>query len=255
LGWDWVHLVLRPLFDLLYQPLITDDNECGAVGGMRIGWGNRSTRWQPVPVPLCPPQNPYGLTWGRTRAAVVGSRRQTAWAVARPTLSVAGLWQWQWQAHYIPLEGQGPPTSVTLIGWATPYELAGLYSVEFRDDRWMMRWKEFGRKWSWFYRGKDWGTPYNLMHDNRCPGWHSNWAFSHFVSLFFVYVSRVMIWGQLMQVYRIRRNRKFLYQLNRFIQPLEETLGKGFIIFLLILTLMKTSNKYISYKYYQPRGN
>jgi hypothetical protein len=32
-----------------------DDDECGAVGGMRIGSGNRSTRRKPDPVPLCPP--------------------------------------------------------------------------------------------------------------------------------------------------------------------------------------------------------
>jgi hypothetical protein len=42
-GWDWVHLVRRPLTGLLYQPRMIDD-ECGAVGGMRIGKGNRSTR-------------------------------------------------------------------------------------------------------------------------------------------------------------------------------------------------------------------
>jgi hypothetical protein len=35
-GWDWVHLVRRPLIGLLYQLRMTDD-ECGTVGGMRIG--------------------------------------------------------------------------------------------------------------------------------------------------------------------------------------------------------------------------
>jgi hypothetical protein len=62
-----------------------DDNECGAVDGMRIGKGNRSTRRKPTPVPLRPPQIQHDLTWARTRAAVVGSRRLTAWAMARPT--------------------------------------------------------------------------------------------------------------------------------------------------------------------------
>jgi hypothetical protein len=46
-GWDWVHLVLRQLFGLLYQLLMTDD--CRATGGMRIGRGNRSTRRKPCP--------------------------------------------------------------------------------------------------------------------------------------------------------------------------------------------------------------
>jgi hypothetical protein len=69
---------------LLYQPRMLDDDDYGAVGGMRIGRGNRSTRRKPAPVPLCPPQIPHNLTWDRTRAAAVGSRRLTAWAMARP---------------------------------------------------------------------------------------------------------------------------------------------------------------------------
>jgi hypothetical protein len=47
----------------------------------------RSTRGKkPVPVPLCPPQIPRGLTLDRTRASAVGGRRLTAWAMARPAL-------------------------------------------------------------------------------------------------------------------------------------------------------------------------
>jgi hypothetical protein len=33
---------------------------------------------KPVPVPLCPPQIPHGLTRDRTRASAVGGRRLTA---------------------------------------------------------------------------------------------------------------------------------------------------------------------------------
>jgi hypothetical protein len=39
---------------------------------------------KPVPVPLCPPQIPHGLTRDWTRASAVGGRRLTAWAMARP---------------------------------------------------------------------------------------------------------------------------------------------------------------------------
>jgi hypothetical protein len=39
---------------------------------------------EPVPVPLCPPQIPHGLTRDRTRTFAVGDRRLTAWAMARP---------------------------------------------------------------------------------------------------------------------------------------------------------------------------
>jgi hypothetical protein len=73
----WVHLVRRILTGLLYQPQMTDDDKCGAVSGMRIGRGNRSSRRKHAPVPLCPPQIPHDLTWARTRAAEVGSRRLT----------------------------------------------------------------------------------------------------------------------------------------------------------------------------------
>ena len=40
----------------------------------------------PVPVPLCPPQIPHGLTRDRTRASAVRGRRLTAWAMARSLL-------------------------------------------------------------------------------------------------------------------------------------------------------------------------
>jgi hypothetical protein len=78
-GWDWVHLVRRPLVDLFYQPQMIDYDECGAVGGMRIDRGNWSTRRKPAPVPLYPPQILHDLTWARTQAAAVESRRLTAW--------------------------------------------------------------------------------------------------------------------------------------------------------------------------------
>jgi hypothetical protein len=69
-GWDWVHLIRRPLFGLLYQLWIIDNDECGAVGGMRICKGNRSTRRKRVPFPLFPTQIPHDLTYVRTRVAI-----------------------------------------------------------------------------------------------------------------------------------------------------------------------------------------
>jgi hypothetical protein len=79
----WVHLALRPLFGLLYQPQMIDFGDCEAVSGMQIGRGDRSTRRKPAPVSLCSPQIPHDLTQTRTRAAAVGSLRLTAWAMAR----------------------------------------------------------------------------------------------------------------------------------------------------------------------------
>jgi hypothetical protein len=59
---------------LLYQPQMIDEGDCGAIGGMKIGRGNQSTRRKPSPAPLCPPQIPHE----QTRAAAVGSQRLTA---------------------------------------------------------------------------------------------------------------------------------------------------------------------------------
>jgi hypothetical protein len=43
---------------LLYKPQMIYEDDCGAIGGMKIGRGNRSTLRKPAPAPLCPPQNP-----------------------------------------------------------------------------------------------------------------------------------------------------------------------------------------------------
>jgi hypothetical protein len=40
---------------------VPDDDECGAVGGMRISRGNLSTRRNPATVSLCPLQIPHEL--------------------------------------------------------------------------------------------------------------------------------------------------------------------------------------------------
>jgi hypothetical protein len=69
-GWDWVHL---------YQPRMI--GEYRSFGGMRIGRRNQSTRRKLAPMPLWPKQIQYDLTWDRTQAAAVGSRRITAWNI------------------------------------------------------------------------------------------------------------------------------------------------------------------------------
>jgi hypothetical protein len=63
---------------LLYQPQMIDDGDCGAIGEIKIGRGNRSTQRKPAPSPLCPPQIPHEQTRARTRAAAVGCQRLTA---------------------------------------------------------------------------------------------------------------------------------------------------------------------------------
>jgi hypothetical protein len=60
---------------LLYPPQMLYDCDCRAVGGVKIGMGNRSTRRKPAPAPLYPPQIPHDQTRPRTWAATVGSQQ------------------------------------------------------------------------------------------------------------------------------------------------------------------------------------
>jgi hypothetical protein len=60
---------------LLYQPQMIVDDDCGPIGGMKIGKGNRSTRRNPVPDPLCPPQIPHDLTQA-TRHSIAAAKFQ-----------------------------------------------------------------------------------------------------------------------------------------------------------------------------------
>jgi hypothetical protein len=59
------------------QPQMTDDGDCGAIGGMKIGRGSRSTRTKPAAPPLCPSQIPRPDPVS-TQASAVGSQRLTA---------------------------------------------------------------------------------------------------------------------------------------------------------------------------------
>jgi hypothetical protein len=51
---------------LLYKPQMIHEDVCGAIGGKKIGRGNRSTRRKPAPGPLCPSQIPHDQTRPRT---------------------------------------------------------------------------------------------------------------------------------------------------------------------------------------------
>jgi hypothetical protein len=76
---------------LLYKPQMIDEGDCGAIGGLKIGRGNRSTRRKPAPALPCPPQIPLDQTRARNRAAAVGSQRLTVWAMARPLKIITSM--------------------------------------------------------------------------------------------------------------------------------------------------------------------
>jgi hypothetical protein len=61
-----VGLSTAPISGRLYQPHMIGEGDGGAIGGMKIDRGNRSTRRKPVPAPLCPPQIPCDtLLWSQ----------------------------------------------------------------------------------------------------------------------------------------------------------------------------------------------
>jgi hypothetical protein len=51
---------------LLYKRQMIDEDDCGAIDGMKFGRGNRSTHRKPTPAPLCPPQISHDQTRART---------------------------------------------------------------------------------------------------------------------------------------------------------------------------------------------
>jgi hypothetical protein len=59
--------------DLLYRPQMIDEDDCGAIGGMKIGRGNRSIRRKPAPAPLCPSQIPHDQAQARLKITLLRS--------------------------------------------------------------------------------------------------------------------------------------------------------------------------------------
>jgi hypothetical protein len=74
-------LVRRPPFGLLYHSPMIDDDECGAVGGMRIGRGNQSQSY------VTTDGQPASLSWNK--ALIWGLRPDLDYC-----LTVAGLLIW-----------------------------------------------------------------------------------------------------------------------------------------------------------------
>jgi hypothetical protein len=75
--WGLNPLGIAATTDLLYQPQMIDAGDCGAICGIKIGRGNRTTRRKPAPAPLYPPPIPHDHTRVRTRVAPVGSQQLT----------------------------------------------------------------------------------------------------------------------------------------------------------------------------------
>jgi hypothetical protein len=85
MGWDDVS-ERQPPMRLLFVPQVIYENG----GMMEWYWQGKTEELgeTPVPVPLCPPQIPLGLTRAQTRASAMRGQRLTAWAMARPLCMV-----------------------------------------------------------------------------------------------------------------------------------------------------------------------
>jgi hypothetical protein len=69
--------------DLLFVPQMLHESRQPQWNAVDSGKPKNS--WEkPVPVPLCPPQIPHGLTRARTRASAARDWRPTSWSMARP---------------------------------------------------------------------------------------------------------------------------------------------------------------------------
>jgi hypothetical protein len=81
IGWKFEHL-----FEIVQRR-----RQYRAVGAMRIGRGNRSTRRKPAPFPLCPPEIPHDLIRVWTSDVAVEDRIITTWATAQLCLVSTGF--------------------------------------------------------------------------------------------------------------------------------------------------------------------
>jgi hypothetical protein len=114
-------LVRRPLFGLLYQPRMIHDDECGAVGGMRISKGIRNTRRIPAPVPLCLSQIPHDLGSNPGRRGGKPAINLLSYGTA---LNLSTWWKWVisftpqllWPQYPVDRTSGVPPQSVCTLG-------------------------------------------------------------------------------------------------------------------------------------------
>jgi hypothetical protein len=87
-----------------------DDIWVWSSGGMILMGKTEEFGENPVPVPLCPPQIPHGLTWVRTWASTVGGRWLTIWAMARPSLL-------HWDTDFMNNKGYSVATMTEPSNW------------------------------------------------------------------------------------------------------------------------------------------
>jgi hypothetical protein len=97
---------------------------------------------KPVPVPLCPPQIPHGLTRARIRSSAVRGRRLTTWAMVRPYIDLG-----PWRLHN---GGYSYYPSCSLLFYEKNF--GWMYVWELNPEGW----DRFGCRPLWLMGGSSW---------------------------------------------------------------------------------------------------
>jgi hypothetical protein len=131
----------------------------GAIGGMRIGRGNRSTQRKPTPAPLCPPQNPTWQTRSRSpdrsggKPAINHLSYGAAFLVPfRRLLRLAGS-RWRYST---------PPPHGFVLNYVLRHE--GVWGSGCIDPHFL----DLGTSWRWVVTF----TPQLLYPRRKSPGTH-----------------------------------------------------------------------------------
>jgi hypothetical protein len=89
-GWDYVSELQSPT-GLLFMPQMI--HEYGEPWWSDIDGGTEELGEKLVPMPLCPPQIQYGLTWTWTQTSMVRGWPLTTWAMVRPMHALTKTWK------------------------------------------------------------------------------------------------------------------------------------------------------------------
>jgi hypothetical protein len=105
-----------------------DEDDCGAIGGMKIGRGNQSTLRKPAPAPLCPPQIPHDQTQAWTP-----DRRAGKPAINRLSYGVALLFTLMYGSVHTDQQPADSKFYMQLLGRLIVSSLSNLYMCSYLE--------------------------------------------------------------------------------------------------------------------------
>jgi hypothetical protein len=111
----------------------------------------KNSEKKPVPVPLCPPQIPHGLTLVWTQASAVRGQRLTTWALARPFAPscLTDARPLQSLAHFLTVFLRLIITPISPLGWLIPVFPADFLCMAYSSLWW---WRQYTPETSVFFK-------------------------------------------------------------------------------------------------------